>query len=168
MYLIRLVIAVAILTIFHQEAGAQGAPNLCTETDRTKLLAVLALPSGQETAPLVPAFSRAPAGAPAELVLDRPNDPKLTFRIVFQLGDSATPSIENVRVLENRDISAKPVSDKYFLKVSGAVAQGSALLSFEMPQIVSGGWPWQGGMITVIACDEKSTIKFQRFFAAQH
>ncbi len=172
MHLIRLLVAIAVFAILHQEVRAQGAVNICTERDHAKLVTALALPSGQETPALVPAFSRAPAGAPAELVVDRPfdrpNETKRTFRIVFQLGESASTNIENVRILENRDISAKSVPEKYFLRVSGAVAQGTTLLSFEVPQIMSGVLPWQSGTITVIACEadvSKLVGRRQTFFS---
>ncbi|KAF0104004.1 MAG: hypothetical protein FD144_1933 [Rhodospirillaceae bacterium] len=151
MHFVRLFVAIAVFAILHQEVRAQET-NVCTEHDPAKLVAALAQRSGQETAALVPLFSRAPAGAPAELVLARPNDEKMTFRIVFQLGEATNPGIENVRVAENRDITAKPVGEKYVLKLSGAVAQGTTLLSFDVPHIMTGLSLWRPGAITVIAC----------------
>lgn len=97
MHFVRLFVAIAVFAILHQEVRAQET-NVCTEHDPAKLVAALAQRSGQETAALVPLFSRAPAGAPAELVLARPNDEKMMFRIVFQLGEATNPGIENVRV----------------------------------------------------------------------
>jgi hypothetical protein len=164
MLLIRSLMAIAIVMILHQATWAQPAPpNACTETDRTKLATAAANPSAQQAAEIVLAFSRAPAAGPADLVVDRPfakDNSKLTYRVVFQLGQPDTPTGEKIRILENRDIIAKPVPDGYSLRKSGAVGQGTTLLSFQVPEILSDYSLLQSGAIAVIGCDDKNAISF--------
>ena len=164
MYLIRILITILMAMTLHQETKAQTAQfNSCTETDRTKLVTASASLGALQIAEVVPASSRAPAGGPAELVINRlfsKDAAKLTYRIAFQLGESDKPSGRKVRILENRNITTKPVPDGYSLRKSGAVDQGSTLLSFQVPEILASDSLLQSGMITVIGCDDKNEVSF--------
>jgi hypothetical protein len=76
------------------------------------------------------------------------------------LGQSERPSGTKVRIVENRDIIAKPLPDSYSLRKSGAVGQGTTLLSFTVPEILANNALLQGGTITAIGCDDKNAVAF--------
>lgn len=160
----RLSAPVFFVALLGQPGPVQAEPAIaCLENSRAAIVAAASNPTGKQRIEVVSSFSRAPAGGPAELVVAsrfplKDAEPKLTYRIAFQLGRSEHPSAAKVRLVESRDITASVVSETDFLRKSNAVEQDMTLLSFVVPEILAGDSILQGGMITVIGCNGDAVV----------
>jgi hypothetical protein len=79
--------------------------------------------------------------------------PKLTYRIAFQLGSAEHPASKKVRLLDSMAVAADPIPETHRLRKAGVVEQGATLLSFNVPEILGDNSFFQRGTITVIGCN---------------